>query len=281
MNTPRTVAIIQARMGSSRLPGKVLADIAGEPMLVRVIDRVAAANSLDAVVVATTDAPIDDPIAQLCDAVSVACYRGSEQDVLDRINRAARASDADIVVRITADCPLIDGAEIDRCVRHLSGSRGGEDGWDFVTNRLPPPWTRTYPIGLDVECCWRTALERAAEEAERPHQREHVMPYIYENARIFEDREGVTSEAMITGTGAFRVLVLQLGEDLGSTRWTVDTVEDLHVVREIYAALAPATVFSWREALKAVLARPGLLQQNSTIVQRHVLEVDDGFGREE
>jgi spore coat polysaccharide biosynthesis protein SpsF len=280
VNEPRTVAIVQARMGSSRLPGKVLADIAGVPMLLRVITRVAAARSIDDVVVATTHKPIDDPIERVCTSASVYCYRGSEGDVLDRLNRAARAVGAEIIVRITADCPLIDGEEIDLCVSHLRSSSGTSGRWDFVTNRLPPPWPRTYPIGLDAECCWRSTLERAAHEATLPHQREHVMPYIYENARIFDALRGATIEPEITGKGAFRVLVLNLTDDLGAIRWTVDTADDLTVVRGIYDALSPSTTFSWREALAAALSRPGLLERNASTPQRQVHDVDEKFRSE-
>ena len=280
MNEPRTVAIVQARMGSTRLPGKVLANIAGAPILLRVVERAAAARSIDDVVVATTIEPIDDPIERLCTSASVSCYRGSEGDVLDRLQKASRAADAEIIVRITSDCPLIDGEEIDLCVSHLRSSRGTSDEWDFVTNRLPPPWPRTYPIGLDVECCSRQALERAVQEATMPHHREHVMPYIYENARISRHSGGATAESEVTGMAAFRILVLDLSEDLGAIRWTVDTVEDLTVVRGIYETLSPSTMFSWREALEAAISRPGLLALNASTPQRHVHDIDERFRSE-
>lgn len=277
MTRPRTVVTIQARMGSSRLPGKVLADVAGRPMLQRVIERTATARRVDAVVVATTDSPADDPIANLCKSLGVACHRGSEHDVLGRILGAARAMGADIVVRVTADCPLLDGALIDECVEALGGVKEGSGAWDFTCNRLPPPWKRTYPIGLDVECCWRSVLERAAIEAELPHQREHVMPYIYENAKLSSRCADQTTDFGSTGN-LFNVLVLNLGEDLGGVRWTVDVPEDLEVVRGIYAVVGTQPTVPWRYVLEALRSRPDLLRLNATVSQRAVTVTDERSG---
>jgi glutamate-1-semialdehyde 2,1-aminomutase/spore coat polysaccharide biosynthesis protein SpsF len=167
---PQTViAIIQARMGSSRLPGKVLLEIGGHPILWHVVRRLRKARSIDKVVVATTTAPADDAIAEFCSARGVACFRGSEADVLDRYYRAACAFGADVVVRITADCPFVDPAIVDRCVGIF-----WEDNYDYVSNTL----TIAYPDGMDVEVFSRSCLDQAWREARLSIEREHVTPYI-------------------------------------------------------------------------------------------------------
>jgi spore coat polysaccharide biosynthesis protein SpsF len=142
---PRVVAIIQGRMSSSRLPGKILADIAGQPMLQRVFLRTSRAATVTGTIFATTTDPSDDPVAEYCGVSGIPFTRGSLFDVLDRYYQTARRAKADVVVRVTADCPVIDPALIDDAVNTLLG---GE--YDFSCNRLPPPWHRTYPIGLDV-----------------------------------------------------------------------------------------------------------------------------------
>lgn len=271
---PRVIAIIQARMGSARLPGKVLADIAGRPMLHRVIERTITARRVNSIIVATTDKPSDDPIAHLCSSIGVAWHRGSEHDVLGRCLGAARAMGADIVVRLTADCPLLDGALIDECVEALAGDTAGSRAWDFVCNRLPPPWKRTYPIGLDVECCWRSVLECSAAEATQSHQREHVMPYIYENAKLTSRANGQTLDLEATGE-RFHVLVLNLVENLGGLRWTVDTPEDLEVVRCIFAVIGTNPSVPWRNVLDVTRSRPELFELNAAVTQKYVNAVDE------
>jgi len=146
------VALIQARMGSSRFPGKVLEDLSGRPMLWHVVHRVRGAGRVERVVVATTDRAVDDPIARFCAQENIACFRGDEQDVLDRFYQAARADHADVVVRITADCPLIDPEVIDKVVERFQ--RGD---CDYVSNAI----RYTYPDGLDTEVFSFAALERA------------------------------------------------------------------------------------------------------------------------
>ncbi|MBN2257957.1 MAG: glycosyltransferase family protein [Anaerolineaceae bacterium] len=170
-----TIAIVQGRMSSSRLPGKILMDIGGQPMLMRVVNRVRRAQTVNQVVVATTEDSSDNPVENLCHNRGVPIFRGSLYDVLDRFYQAAILFQATSVVRVTADCPLIDPVEIDHVVHAFH-----EQDVDIAANRLPPPWRRTYPIGLDVEVCKIEALERAWCEAKSPHEREHVMPYLYE-----------------------------------------------------------------------------------------------------
>lgn len=260
----RTIAIIQARMGSSRLPDKVLLDIAGQPMLARVIERARRAHGLEAVAVATTEQPSEDPIAAFCAQRGYLCYRGSLHDVLDRYYQAARQLGAETIVRLTADCPLIDPGLIDEAlsVFHGQPTHGVEEAgpggqiFDFVANRLPPPWHRTYPIGLDIEVCSFQALERAWREADQPHQREHVMPYLYEQE------------------GRFRVAVLDHEPDYGHLRWTVDTPQDLEVVRQVYAYFSGRDDFSWLEVLDLFARQPFLAQMNAQVYHKDYREVD-------
>ena len=157
------VALIQARMSSSRLPGKVLMDITGEPMLSRVVERTRLAAQVNQVVVATTTDACDDTVADFCQAHAYPCFRGNLHDVLDRYYQAACTYAADAVVRITADCPVIDPGLIDEMITFFCAGNDESSAlpYDFAANRLPPPWKRTYPIGLDLEMCTFTALERA------------------------------------------------------------------------------------------------------------------------
>jgi len=197
-------------MGASRLPGKVLMDIAGKPMLAWVIERARQSKRIDEIVVATTKEPADEAIAQLCSSKGIRFFRGSTYDVLDRYYQAAKYFQADVIVRLTADCPLLDPEVIDLTISELVNR-----SLDFATNRLPPPWKRTYPLGLDVEVVSFNALERAWKEAKEPFEREHVLPYLYN-----ED-------------GRFKISVLNADADYSSQRWTVDTPEDLEVIRTV------------------------------------------------
>jgi len=274
---PNTIAIIQARMGSQRLPGKVLLDIAGQPMLARVYERTHLASALDQVVVATTTQPDDNPIAEMCAQRGYPCYRGSLSDVLDRYYQSARGFNAQVIVRITADCPLIDPQVIDRTVAAFFGHTAAQDvllfdgkppapttasagssqpAYDFAANRLPPPWGRTYPIGLDTEVCTFTALETAWKEANLPHQREHVMPFFYDNPQ------------------RFRVLLVNAEQDFGRLRWTVDTPEDLELVRRIYAAFAGRDDPSWLEVLDLFERRPEFAQLNAGVAAKDYRQYD-------
>jgi spore coat polysaccharide biosynthesis protein SpsF len=275
----KTVAIIQARMGSSRLPGKVLLNIHGEPMLGRVVRRARKAATVDQVVVATTTDLADDPVADLCEQQGYPHTRGSLQDVLDRYYQAARQFEVEIIVRLTADCPLLDPGLVDQTVRALFTPAGAPETpsttpfplspvsssptFDFAANRLPPPWKRTYPIGLDVEVCTFAALERAWREASQPYQREHVMPYLYMGALGAE------------GLPVFRVKVIDYPEDHGSLRWTVDTPEDLELVREVYRRLGEREDFTWLDVLALFEQDPSLAQINAGVQARLVSEVDE------
>ncbi len=247
------IAIIQARMGSTRLPGKVLLEIAGKPMLQRVVERARRAQTLAQVVVATTVEPLDEPIADFCRAIKIPFYRGSLNDVLDRYYQAARVFQADVIVRLTADCPLLDPGVIDHTVQEFF-----RVGVDFAANRLPPPLGRTYPIGLDTEVCTFTALERAWREATLPYEREHVMPYLYSHP------------------GRFRTLRVDHTPDYGSLRWTVDTAQDLELVRKIYAHFGGWENFTWLEVLDLIQADKELALMNRDVPAKDYRESQNG-----
>ncbi len=232
----RVIAIIQARMSSTRLPGKVMAPVLGRPMLLRQIERVERARSFDRLLVATSSSPSDDVIAGACGDEGIECFRGSLHDVLDRFVQAARRYAPEHLVRLTADCPLADPEVIDRIVEHhLDG------GFDYTSNSRD----RSYPHGLDVEVCRYACLERAWREAAAPFEREHVMPYLW-------------------GSGRFRVGQLRQEKDHSRYRWTVDYPEDLELVREIYGALYPADpAFTTHDIMRLLGARPELAALNA------------------
>ncbi len=261
-------------MGSSRLPGKVLLDIGDKSMLAHVVDRTRLAVNVDQVIVATTVEADDDPVAALCARRGYAHYRGSQHDVLDRYYQAASQYPCDVLVRVTADCPLIDPALIDQTVDALLGQPVSADQrlvvsesedsrrsaadfpYDFAANRLPPPWGRTYPIGLDVEVCTFAALERAWQEASLPHEREHVMPYLYDQP------------------GRFRFVLLNYRQDHGDLRWTVDTPQDLAMVRQLYRFLKDRPDFSWQDVLQVFQNHDELGQINASIQHKDYRATD-------
>ena len=239
----KVVAIIQARMGSTRLPGKVLEDLAGRSMLSRVISRLRASQLIDDLVVATTVRATDDAIVEECRKCSVPSWRGDENDVLDRHFRAAESRGADVVVRITSDCPLIDPEVTDKTVRAFLRDRP-----DYASNTI----MRTYPRGLDTEVISGSALTRAWQEARQPYEREHVTPYIIEHP------------------AEFRLLSITGDQDFSAHRWTVDTPEDLAFIRAVYSRFTSDEVFSWRDVLKVLEREPALSDLNRSIVQKAV-----------
>jgi spore coat polysaccharide biosynthesis protein SpsF len=241
----RVVAIIQARMGSTRLPGKVLKDLGGETVLARVAKRTGRAKLLDEVVVATSVLPADDAIARECEALQVACFRGDELDVLDRYYRAAQKFGADIIVRITSDCPLIDPELIDATIRSSLAERA-----DYASNSL----VHSYPRGLDVEVFTADALERASTAAKEKYQRTHVTPYLYEHAELFK---------LVSVTGEV---------DHSEYRWTLDTSEDWELIRAIYKHFENRDDFRWFEVLKLMEDQPELAALNSHVHQKTLRE---------
>lgn len=261
------VAIIQARMSSSRLPGKVLLDIAGGPMLAHVVSRTSRATTVHQVLVATTTDASDDPVAALCHSKGISTTRGGLHDVLDRYYQAASQAKADVVVRITGDCPIIDPALIDDCVNTLMGG-----SFDFTCNRLPPPWGRTYPIGLDTEVCTFTALEKAWKEATETFHREHVTPYLYESVKL-----SAVSHQLSEGVSprGYKIAQLHHEPDYGQMRWTVDTPEDLEFMRQVYSRFDGRNDFSWKEVLDLVHNEPDLIKINASIKHKTLKDIDE------
>ncbi len=264
---PKVVAIIQGRMSSSRLPGKILADIAGQPMLTRVYIRTSRATTLDEVIFATTTDASDQAVAEYCDFSGIPHTRGSLFDVLDRYYQTALQSKADVVVRITADCPVIDPELIDNVVNTLL-----EDEYDFVCNRLPPPWTRTYPIGLDVEACTFKVLKKAWKEAKEPQHREHAMPYFYEGVEL-----STINRQLQTGLSprGYNIALLHHTTDFGDYRWTVDTPEDLEFMREVYSRFDGRDDFTWKEVLDLVHDNPELPKINEGVQHKTLKDIDE------
>jgi spore coat polysaccharide biosynthesis protein SpsF len=237
----KIVAIIQARMGSTRLPGKVLMDLGGETVLARVLGRLQRAIMIEEIVVATTDSAADDAIIRECERLEVSCFRGSEHDVLDRYYQAARMFAAEVVVRITSDCPVIDPDLVDETIRAFQLQRG-----DYCSNSF----RRTYPRGLDTEVFTMNALEQAWHHAYKPYEREHVTPYLYEHPELFR-------------------LVSHQGQvDHSQYRWTLDTEEDLELLRAIYARFGNKDDFRWGEIVRRMEREPELAELNSHVIQK-------------
>ena len=236
------LAILQARVTSTRLPNKVLAPILGQPMLARQIERLRRARTLDKLVVATSDDASDDPLAAMCAAIGVPCHRGSLNDVLARFQGACAAfGPADHIVRLTGDCPLADPAVIDAVVRHHLAS-----GADYTANAIQPTW----PDGLDVEVTRAAVLQRAFDEARLPSEREHVTPYIHKHPEWF------------------RIEHVKGDRDLSTLRWTVDEPADLAFVSEVYAALYPENpAFDTAAILALIEQRPELTKLNGQFLR--------------
>jgi len=233
----RVVAIVQARMGSTRLQGKVLRDLDGRTMLARVVERLQRTTTLDAIVVATTIAADDDALVDHVKHLGVAWFRGDRDDVLSRYVGAAREAAADVVVRITSDCPLVDPEIVDRVVHAVAGDV------DYASNTH----RRTFPRGLDVEALHADTLQRIARLAKTPATREHVTSYVMEHPSLF------------------RIASVASQTDDSDLRWTVDTEEDLALVRALYES--GAATLPYRELVAIVRARPEL-QANAHVAQK-------------
>jgi spore coat polysaccharide biosynthesis protein SpsF len=237
------VAIIQARMGSNRLPGKTIADVVGCPMLVRVVERIKRAKTIHTVVVATTTDTVDQVIVDLCKLHKYKVFRGSVNNVLDRYYQAAKANKAEVIVRLCADSPLIDTNLIDDVVTAFLSSNPPVD---YASNRLH----RTYPMGLDAEVFSLEVLNKAWREAKAEYQKEHVTPYMYE-----------------PGTPC-KVLSVTGEKMLGHYRWTVDMQEDLELVRKIYQCFGGKDTFTWLEVIDLMNKEPTLATINSNVQQK-------------
>jgi spore coat polysaccharide biosynthesis protein SpsF len=233
----KIVAIIQARMSSSRMPGKVMQEIGGKPMLYHVVKRTERSETIDLAAVATSDQRDDALIESFCTENAIPCFRGSLDDVLDRYYQAARHFGADAIVRLTADCPLLDPDVIDRVVRRFS-----DGNFDYVSNVMEP----TYPDGLDTEVFSREALERAWREAGLKSEREHVTPYIRNHPELFH-LANVTRR-----------------ENISHMRWTVDEPRDMDFVRSLFQRFE-GSFFGMKETLNLLKRHPELSGKNAGI----------------
>ena len=244
----KVVAVVQARMGSSRFPGKVMKPVAGKPLIELLLQRLARSEEVDQIVLATTDQPQDDALASYVQGLGFAVFKGSESDVLDRFYRVAESHEAEVVVRITGDCPLVDSFLVDDAIRSFR-----EQGVDYLSNTSPP----TFPDGLDVEVFTMAALSQAAAEGKQPAEREHVTPYIRES-------------------GLFSVGQLAHEKDLSDLRWTVDEEEDLEVIRKVFEHFAPRTDFSWLEVLEFARKSPSVFRANEHLVRNEGARLGTG-----
>ncbi|MEY2513156.1 MAG: spore coat polysaccharide biosynthesis protein SpsF [bacterium] len=238
-------AFVQARLGSTRLPGKSVAAIAGKPALVWIVERLAHAPGVDHVAVLTSTAPGDAPLRALCADNAITCVAGSEDDVLQRFADATRALEPDAVVRITADCPLVDPEVVGTLVS-LYHASGDLDHCAVATGAMAPAaGLRRYPDGLDAEVVRASTLLRVASAATDPYEREHVTPHIWRRP------------------AEFRLGLLQAPEDWGEERWTVDHAADLEFVRAVYERVADPARFGVRDVLAILDGEPALRAINA------------------
>jgi len=230
----RVVAVVQARMGSTRLPGKVMKPIAGVPLIELLMTRLSRATEIDAIALATGDTPDNAPLIAHMKSLGLPCIIGSERDVLGRYVKAGREMKADAVVRLTGDCPLVDPVLVDRIVRTFR-----EGDFDYVSNLTPP----TFPHGLDIEVVAFSALERADATTSKAYDREHVTPFVRES-------------------GLFSSESVSIDPDHSAIRITVDEPEDLDVVKDIFAYFAPDIHFGWEKIVALNVAQPELFNAN-------------------
>ena len=235
----KIVAFVQARMGSTRLPNKVMKPIGGIPMIELLLARLACAKELDDIVVVTSIDKRNLPLIEHVRKLGYTCEQGSENDVLDRYVQAAKKHQVDAVVRITGDCPLVDPGLVDEVVRRFKAANV-----DYFSNTYPP----TYPDGLDIAICTFKALEQASQEAIDPFDREHVMPYLRRS-------------------GKFEMAAMQHNQDLSALRWTVDELADFKVIEKVFQYFHPRINFTWTEVHNLQLQKPELFGVNQHIIR--------------
>ncbi|MES2208440.1 MAG: aminotransferase class III-fold pyridoxal phosphate-dependent enzyme [Pseudomonadota bacterium] len=244
----KIVALVQARMGSTRLPNKVMKPIGGVPMIELLLSRLSRAKEISQIVVATSIDKRNEPLVKHVCKLGYACEQGSENDVLDRFVRAAEAHQADVVVRITGDCPLVDPELVDEVIREFKAANV-----DYFSNIAPP----TYPDGLDIEVCTFKALKKAHQETKKPFDREHVTPYLRE-------------------IGKFNVASMQNTEDLSALRWTVDERADFEVIEKVFQYFHPRTHFSWHEILTLQKHNPDIFLLNQDLIRNDGAQMGTG-----
>lgn len=243
----KTVIIVQARMTSTRLPGKVLKPVLGKPLLSYQIERLRNVKLADELVIATTINETDQPIIDLCTSLSVPYFRGSEEDVLARYYGAAKAYKADTVVRVTSDCPVIDPMVIDKVIHYYNQH---QPLYDYVSNTL----NRSFPRGMDTEVFSANILKEIFFEATAPSDREHVTPFIYKNPE------------------RYKLANVSYNSDESRHRWTVDTMEDYELIKRIIEDLYPQSAnYTMDDILKLFEYHPDWFFINSHIEQKHVL----------
>lgn len=242
----RVVLIVQARMGATRLPGKPLLKVLGKPLLAFQLERLQRCKSVDEIVVATTTNSRDQAIVDLCQKLNVSVFRGSEEDVLDRYYRAATEFTADVIVRSTADCPLIDPAIVDHAINFFTQHF---PSYAYVSNTQE----RTYPRGMDVEVFSYEALKESALQAKLPAEREHVTFYMYEHPE------------------KFTLANIVRGPDESKHRWTVDTLDDFVLIAGILQEIYPQKPqFTMTDVLDAFKIHPDWFSINSHIQQKEL-----------
>lgn len=244
----KVVAVVQARMGATRFPNKVMHRIGGTPMIELLLARLRRSKRIDQIVLATSTDPRNAPLAEHVEKLGYAVYRGSEQDVLDRYYRAAAMCEAEAVVRITGDCPLIDATLVDQVIENFRSHNV-----DYASNVSPP----TFPDGLDIEVFRFSALQRAHQEATEQPQREHVTPYLRESKQFSQHN-------------------LANATDLSSERWTVDQPEDMQVIEQVFRHFHPRIDFSWSEVLQLSREQPAWFAANRHLVRNEGMALGTG-----
>ncbi|BFN05018.1 cytidylyltransferase domain-containing protein [Clostridium tetani] len=241
----KVVCIVQARIGSTRLPGKVLKKICGKTVLEHDIDRLRKIKNIDEIIIATTILEKDNAIVKECERLGVKYFRGSEEDVLSRYYYAAKENNADIVVRVTSDCPLIDSGVSEKIIQYYLDNI---NKYDYVSNTIE----RTYPRGLDTEVFSLKALEKAFNESKLQRDREHVTPYIWSNSDIF------------------KLYHYKNDKDYSELRWTLDTKEDYRLISSIYENFRNKKCFSMHEIIKLLERNPEIKYINRYVQQKEI-----------
>ncbi len=235
----KVVAIVQARMGSTRLPNKVMKKICGVPMIEHLLNRLSYSKELDQIIVATSTDERNKKLIDYVNKLGYVCEQGSENDVMSRYLEAAKKHQADIVVRVTGDCPLVDPLLVDKLILEFKSL-----SVDYFSNINPP----TYPDGLDVEIFTLSALELASKETANLFDREHVTPYLRRNTKFIQASS-------------------QNEEDLSNLRWTVDELSDFEVIDAVFEAFSPRTDFTWKEVYALYKNRPKLFEANKQLIR--------------